>query len=61
MRRLPVVVAVACLAAIVTAFLIPQTAYSELLITVLFSLFGASYVLVGALVAARRPANPLGG
>ena len=60
MRRLPVVVAAACAAAIVTALLIPPTPYSERLITALFSLFSLVYVLVGAVVAARRPTNPLG-
>ncbi len=59
-RRLPLVVTVTCLVAIGIALLIPWTPYSEWLITVLFSLFAVAYVLVGGLISARRPENPVG-
>ena len=59
-RLVPMLVAGTCVTALGAALVIPQTAYSERLITVLFGLFSAVYVAVGALVSARRPANPLG-
>ncbi len=60
MRRLPLVVLAASVAAMVGALVIPQTVYNQRAITWLFSVFSAAYVGVGALVAARRPANRLG-
>ena len=60
MRRLPTVVVVLCLAAIGIALLIPPTAYSERAIVLFFSLFTVPYVVVGGLVATRRPANRVG-
>lgn len=59
-RRLSILFTTACLVSIGLAMLIPWTRYSEWLITVLFSLFAAAYVLVGGLVSARRPDNPVG-
>jgi hypothetical protein len=59
-RRLSIVCAAICLLAIGLALVIPWTRYSEWLITVLFALFAAAYVLVGGLVSARRPDNPVG-
>jgi len=60
MRRLSLIVTVACMLALGIALLIPSTAYSEWLITALFSTFAAAYVLVGGLISARRPDNPVG-
>ena len=59
-KHLPVVVAGGCALALGVAALIPPTAYSERVITVLFGLFSAVYVVVGAMVSARRASNPLG-
>ncbi len=62
MRRLaPLLIAGGCVVAIAGALLIPaNTTYSDWVITLLFSIFAATYVAVGAVVSARRPANPLG-
>ena len=60
MRRAPFVVVPLCVAMIVGGWLIPATAYSELQISVLFGLWGITYVLVGGLVTARRPENAVG-
>jgi hypothetical protein len=56
----PVIIGCACALMLAVATVIPASAYSERTITVLFSLFAASYVVVGALVSARRPDNPMG-
>ncbi len=60
MRRLPWLVAVGCTVMLGVATVIPPTAFSERVITILFGIFALSYVVVGTLVTARRPANPLG-
>lgn len=60
MKTVPVLVGGGCAAALLVSALIPATAHSERTITALFSLFAASYVVVGAVVSARRPSSPLG-
>jgi hypothetical protein len=59
-RRLPWLVGAICGLMLAAAAVIPPTAYSERALTALFGLFALSYVVVGALVADRRPAGPLG-
>jgi hypothetical protein len=59
-RWLSLAITSVCLVVITAALLIPSTPYSEWLITLLFSTFAAPYVLVGGLVSARRPDNPVG-
>jgi hypothetical protein len=60
MRRAPYVLVPVCVIMLVVAWLIPPTAYSDLGIAVLFGLFTLAFVLVGGLVAARRPENTVG-
>jgi hypothetical protein len=60
MRRAPYVIVPVCVAMLVVGWLIPPTAYSERAIALLFGLFGFAYVVVGGLVAARRPENAVG-
>ena len=60
MRRAPYVLVPVCVVMLVTAWLIPSTAYSDIAIAVLFGLFTVAFVFVGGLVAARRPDNTVG-
>jgi hypothetical protein len=59
-RRLPLVIAGVCVVGLCGALAIPATAYSERGVSLLFSLYALAFVLVGGLLAVRRPEHLVG-
>src|SRR6478609_4473834 len=60
MSRLPIAIVAACLSGLAIALALPPTAYSERDLTLLFTAFAVPYVLVGGLLAVRRPEHVVG-
>jgi hypothetical protein len=59
-RRLPVAIVALCVLGLAGSLAIPATAYSERGVSLLFTLYALAFVLVGGLLAARRPEHLVG-